>query len=470
MNKIVFVYPPVVLEGRYKEIATGREVQPQGLYSLAAVVRQHQFEPYILDARILGMNIDKTVNAIIDRNPQYVGITAMTMSINSAAKIANGIKRENPEITIIIGGPHISALPEETMQEFPCFDVGVIGEGEITIVELLQAIENKKRLNEINGLIFREENRIIKTQARSYIKDLDILPLPAWDMTPELTKLYRQSVSRINKVPAVSITVSRGCPNKCTFCARNVFGNTSRIHSVEYIMEIIKYLRDNYKIRSVAFEDENLLVHKSIFYSLCETIIRERINISWSCASRVDTVDKEILALMKRADCWSISYGIESGCQRILDLEKKRITLEQVRQAVQWTKEAGINSKGYFIIGHPAETKQSIKETITFAKTIGLDDFQMSFMIPFPGTDLYKTAKQYGNFSPEWSKMNIWTPVFIPYGLTQKDLNYYSKKAFRGFYFRPQIIWSFLRRALDVRYIVDYVRDGFRVFQFLLRK
>ena len=173
---------------------------------------------------------------------------------------------------------------------------------------------------------------------------------------------------------------------------------------------------------------------------------------------------------MKKAGCLQISFGIESGSQRILDFIKKGTKISTIRNALRMAKEAGIMTKGYFIIGHLIETEDTIRETIDFAKNIDLDDFQMSFMVPFPGTEIYKIAHEYGKFDNDWQEMNIWTPIFIPHGFTRQDLERWSKRAFREFYFRPKPIFNFLRRASRPAYFKKYFRDGFKIFKFLLKK
>jgi radical SAM superfamily enzyme YgiQ (UPF0313 family) len=171
---------------------------------------------------------------------------------------------------------------------------------------------------------------------------------------------------------------------------------------------------------------------------------------------------------MKRAGCWQINYGIESGSQRILNFIKKGIKLENIEKALKATKDAGMVTKGYFIIGHPTETRESIQETIDFIQRIDLDIFQMSFMLPLPGTELYSVAAQYGEFKNDWDNMNIWTPLFIPNGLTKEELIRESKRAYKKFYFRPRPIFAYLKRALRSVAFLKFLKDGFRILRFIL--
>ncbi len=468
MSKIIFVYPPVKLEGRYKAVAEGINAPPQGLCHLAAVVREKSFDVEIIDAAVLKLNDRQTAELILSKNPDYVGITAVTMLICNAARVLELIKQKNPRIVTMVGGPHITVMAKETMEKFPAIDIAVIGEGESTIVELFDALENKKDLSKVKGIAFRKGKNVVLTEPRPYLQDLDSIPIPAWDLLPDLAKNYQQSVLRIDRFPGASITTSRGCPAQCIFCARNVFGNSCRGYSAERVIQIIKHLQKNYGIKSFAIEDENFTMFKKRVREICEKIIEEKLDLSWSCAARVDMVEPEILSLMKKAGCWSISYGIESGSQRILDFDKKKITLERIERSLRWTKEAGIMAKGYFIIGHPTETIESIEETIAFAKKIYLDDFQMSFMNPFPGTELYDIGEKYGVFEKDWSKMNIWNTNFIPFGITEEQLKKLSKRAFREFYFRPHIMVSHILRAMDPRYFFIYLKEYLKAFFFMI--
>lgn len=471
MIDILLIYPPVIFKGRYKQVALGNEVPPHSLIFLGAVLRENNFRCEIMDANILKLDPETVVDKILDLSPKFVGFTAPTMLISTAAKIADLLKKRSPDIVTIVGGPHITALPEKTMTLYPDFDIGVIGEGEITIIELLQAIQDKINLNLVKGIIFRENNSLKITDTRPLIKDLDILPFPAWDMLPGILKDYQQSSVRVNDLPNFSLVTSRGCPFRCIFCFSNIFGQAVRGYSADYLIRMIKYVKEKYKCKSVTFEDDNFVINRKRLVEFCNRLIDEKVKISWDCGANVSAIDEEILPLMKRAGCWQINFGIESGSQRILDFIKKRATLAQIKKALKLTRENGINTKGYFIIGHPTETQESIQETANFIKNIDLDVFQMSFMVPFPGTELYEIANKYGEFKDNWDEMNIWTPLFIPTGFTKEKLENESKKVYREFYLKqPQHILKFLKRALKFVLFKKFIKEGLRIFKFILAR
>lgn len=457
MKSTVLVYPPVILGGRYKTLATGTEVPPQPLLYLGAVLRDRCS---LLDANALHLSVEETVEEILKRNPKYVGISSPTMLIKTTAEICKEIKVRRPDIVTIVGGPHITALPEETMNNFLHIDIGVIGEGERTIVELVDALDSGKSLKGVNGLIWKYH----RTPPREYIEDLDTLPYPAWYML-DLSK-YQQIAARVDRLPCMSIITSRGCPFQCTFCCRTVFKNRVRTHSAKYLYDMLLYLKFMYKLRSVSFEDENFVADKKRLYEFCDM---KPTGLTWDCCSHVNSITEETVSKMKQAGCWQINFGIESGNQEILNRIKKNTTLERIEKALAICRKHGIITKGYFIIGHPGETLETIQDTISFAKRIPLDIFQQSHMCPFPGTELWDTADQYGEFDRDYTKSNIWSPQFIPKGLTKEILESESKRAYREFYFRPRPILQFLMRALRPSCFVKFVKDGIKILKFLLQ-
>lgn len=450
MAKIVFVDPPITLKERYGKFSGGGSTIPSyGLLLLAAVARQNGHGVGIVEAASLGLNFRQTLKEIFFFKPDYVGLTATTVSIFHAAKLAKMIKEKDQKIITIIGGPHVTAAPKETMSRFSSFDVAVLGEGEETIVELLKALDKGRELRKITGLLIRKGKKLVNTGLRAPVKNLDKLPTPAWDLLPGFPEKYRPAPFRFRQLPAAMLLASRGCPNQCIFCDRSVFGNFCRSHSPEYIFSLMKKLHDEYGICEILFEDDTFFIFRKNIKKLCQLLIRADLGISWSCAGRVNMVDRELLKMMKKAGCWHISYGIETGDEEILKFIKKGITLEQVRKAVGLTQKAGIFAKGFFIIGHPKETKKTIEKTINLARSLPLSDASFFKMTPLPGCQLYQKAGRYGKFDDDWRKMNLMTAVFVPWGLNKKELDDYQKQAFREFYLRPRIIFSYLKRIFD---------------------
>ena len=443
---IVFVNPPISLEERYGKLSSsGSMAPPLGLCHLASVCRDEGFTTAIVDANPLALSHSQVVEEVFSYHPDVIGITASTVSIQSAARIADMIKERDSHKHVIIGGPHITAVPASTMEQYGSFDTGVIGEGEVTIVELLFSLHAGGDLSSIPGVIFHDDGRIALNKKRKPITNLDALPMPAWDLLPELRHFYKPVSLSYKQLPSTSFITSRGCSGKCTFCDRTVFGNVCRGFSAEYLFEMVKELYVRYNIRDILFDDDNLILFKPRLAKFCELLLASELDLTWACNARVDIVDVETLRLMAEAGCWQIAYGIESGSQEILDVLKKGITLEQIRSALIMTRESGIQTKGFFMIGSPLETPKTIEETIRFTLELPLDDFQTTFFTPLPGCELYETIETYGKLEDDWSKMSMWYPVFVPNGMSRDELILHAKRAFRRFYFRPEIIWGYLK-------------------------
>ena len=465
LSHIVLVTPPVPLEERYGKLSRAANTLPSlGILYLASVLRKEGYEVSVIDASSLGLSQKELIEKIVALHPKYLGISATTLSISHAASLADEIKKTLNDTKIIIGGPHLTAIPEETMERFSAFDFGVIGEGEETIKELLQTLEHGGDTSDIPGIIFRRTGSVVKTVPRSFIKDLDILPFPAWDLLAYFPNRYHPPPFRFKNLPASYIVTTRGCPNKCIFCDRSVFGNKCRGHSAEYILELIGHLYKSFGIREILIEDDTFITFKKRLTEVCEGILKRGMKISWSCLGRADAVTTDILGIMKKAGCWSISYGIETGDEEVMKFIGKNVTLDQVEQAVRLTHKAGILSKGFFIMGHPIDTRDTIKKTIDFSLRIPLDDISISMMTPFPGSRLHQIAPQYGQFENDWGKMNELDVVFIPNGLTKDDLRHYSKEMFKRFYLRPRIVLNYMKRIMEnPKGIPNYVK-GFSAF------
>jgi radical SAM superfamily enzyme YgiQ (UPF0313 family) len=227
---------------------------------------------------------------------------------------------------------------------------------------------------------------------------------------------------------------------------------------------MIQHLVEHFGIREFSFEDDTFITFKKRLVAICQGIIDLGIEISWTCLGRVNSVDRETLELMQKAGCWQISFGIESGCQEILTTIHKNVTLEQIQKAVELCREVGILSKGFFIVGHPGETRETLSRTIDFALKLPLDDISVTMLTPFPGTEIYERATEFGEFDSDWSRMNLLNTVFIPHGLTREALEQHQREMLRRFYLRPRIILGYLRRVVTNPAMARGVLLGARAF------
>lgn len=452
---IVWVSPPISSKEIYGVTFEGEsKTPPLNIATLAAITCQNGFRTEIIDAEFLGMSAQKTAEQILGKDFKYVAITAVTMSIHKAVELARLIKKENKEAIILVGGVHMTALPIETMRRSPELDIGVIGEGDETITELLNVLEGGGDLSPVKGLVFRRNGNLVVTEDRPPLKELDKLPMPAWDMLPDLKNYFRGPTYCLDKLPMGLLITSRGCPSHCNFCDRSVTGNVFRAHSAHYVMQMIREQYHKYGIRGMHIIDSNFILNKKRVRDICTLLKEEKLDFSWSCLARVNLVTPEILGLMKEAGCWRIDYGLESGSQSVLNTINKGITLEQSKQAVKWAKEAGLRVRGFFMLGNPTDTPETIRQTIDFAKSLDIDMFHFTFYSCFPGSTMYKDIRAYGEYKENWEEMSLWKPTFIPRGMTEEELLRFQKLGFREFYLRPKVIINFLRFIRRPRHIL----------------
>lgn len=446
MNSIVLVNPPYSFwspEKNYLRPFIGT-LPSLGLLSLASSLRKGGYSVRIVESASLGLSLSQTVDLVLLERPKYLGLSCTTASVDSAAHIARAIKQKNPEILTFVGGPHITALPVETFQRHPEFDFGVIGEGEVAFGDLLETIQAKMDLSQVESAVFRDGGEVRTNPRRGFIENLDQLPFPAYDLLPSFPRSYRPPFLNYPKGPTASLISSRGCPQTCTFCDRSVFGNRYRYFSEDYLLELISFLRQNYGIQHLIFTDDQFAASRSRLARLCEKLAAANLKIRWNCDVRVDSVDPGLLDLMKGAGCWMISYGIESGSQEILDQIQKGIKLDRVEQALHWTREAGIRAKGLFMIGYPQETEKTLDQTLSFIQRCPLDEINLSFLTPYPGTELYQQVKGSPDFVENWKRMNALNCLLKPGALSCETLEKAYRKFIRRFYMRPGITFSYL--------------------------
>jgi anaerobic magnesium-protoporphyrin IX monomethyl ester cyclase len=469
--RVILINPPLKGEERYGPLAGGGVYMPPlGLGTLAAVLKKNGYQVKILDGEVLRLNYQEAVQQTLAFRPDYVGITAVTMAIHSAAELAEKIKKQRPKLPIILGGVHLSALPEETMKLFPQFDIGVIGEGEVTIIELLKCLRGRKNLKNVCGLIYRQkDNRLKKTLPRPLIEDLDSLPFPAWDLYPDLKKYYRPPVFWFKKLPCLSIVTARGCPSRCTFCSRGVWKEQYREHSAAYVLKMMKKLYYQYGIRDITIYDDTFGINRRRLVELCESLIKEKLDLVWECNFRLEMAKPEILLLMKKAGCWAVAYGIESCSDRVLNFLRKGTNLKMMKEALWWTKQAGLVTKGYIMVGTLPETKKSLETTLKEILKLDLDLLTVNAFTPLPGSLDYERADRYGQFNRDWRLLNQYNPVFIPKGLSQKQIGDYLQLITRRFYLRPRILWRFIKMSFNPRYFKLLFNGaiGFLRFTFL---
>jgi anaerobic magnesium-protoporphyrin IX monomethyl ester cyclase len=442
MLKVTLVNPPQ--DTHYPQ-------PPLGLALIAAILEKAGYPINLLDANALTLKPETVAGIIADTD--IVGITATTPTIGTALSIARHLKNKNPNIKIILGGPHVTLLPEETLASSHDIDAIVRGEGDETVIELLKAIENHQPLNNVSGISYQSDTKIVHTPERKSIIDMDSLPYPAYHLLP--WQKYKPHPPHGMAMPFGAMVTSRGCPYRCAYCSKPVFGSKFRAQSPDRVVEEMVYLQQKFGVREIAFYDDTFTVDKKRVHAIADKIIAKKMKIAWTCETRVNLVDKELLAHIKQAGCYSISYGIESASPEIIKVLQKDITLKQVEAAIQAHKEVGLPVVGYFMLGSPGETPQTIKQTIDFAKKLKVDFAQFSVTTPFPGTELYEIYKRNNPGEIAWEKFvyagtdNPTSPVFESDKITREDLKKWVARAYREFYLRPSYMWQRLRRCTN---------------------
>jgi len=473
--KILLIDPPYINFEGLRE--SGGHMLPLSFGYLASYARKQIpglfFE--ILDCEAEGLNYQQIKKRVKDAKSDVASITAPTPAMKHVYKIAEIIKEISPGTKVVVGGIHPTVLPERTMTEGKKIDFIVIGEGEITFAELLQTLKKgQKEFSDIAGVCWRKENRIIINRRRELIKDLDELPFPARDIF-NLELYYSAPTKKVSEENATPIVTSRGCPFNCIHCpSKIIWQGDVRYRSANNVVAEIEECVNKYNLREFNFFDDTFTINKERVIEVCHKIIEKKLRIYWICFSRANTIDDELIRAMKAAGCRKISFGLESGNQEVLDLMRKKTTVEQGRKAVEIAKKQGLETHATFMLGNVGETAQTIKETISFAKSLSLDNATFFITCPFPGTDLYQIAQDLGyvNQGTKWESfapLTVQQPILVQNNLTGEELVYWQKRAFKQFYLRPKYIIKKLCRVRGIGEIKSLL-EGIRIFSRILFK
>lgn len=326
------------------------------------------------------------LSVLEDFQPDLVGITAMTTKFGSVLKTAEIIKKYSPKCTVIAGGPHPTFLPEQTLKSGH-IDAAVRGEGELTFPNLIKAMENGENLEKVKGISFRKNGEIIHNVSQEFIENLDWIRYPA-------RRFLRNPENYTSEDMGVIMT-SRGCPFNCSYCC-HMWHKKVRNRSVENIIGEIKQVKQEYKTRQFEFKDDSFTLNRNRIIELCERIISANLRINWSCTTRANLIDEELVAIMKKAGCNVVKLGIETGSERILKETKKGVTIEQMKKAAELLNSHRIFWSGYFMMGLPTETEEDIRKTYEFMKELNPFYAGLGVYNPFPKTELFDQAVQMG--------------------------------------------------------------------------
>ncbi len=488
--KTLLVQPPLTLL-KYEIPSL---VPPLGLAYIAAVLEKEGFPVEILDATALGERHEKGERVhlgltwkeieaeIKKREPDLVGVScSFSSQSQNAHKVAGIVKKADPDTKVAFGGAHASTLPQEVLKD-KSVDLIVRGEGEMTFLELAKALEKGREISRLEGTAVRAGKKIRINKPRPYIQDLDSLPFPARHLLP--MERYVNAMSHgpdLLRNPHTSMVTSRGCPGNCVFCSiHTIWGRGWRPRSAGNVLDEIEHLVEKYGIKEIHFEDDNLTLDRKRTQEICKGVIARGLDISWTTPNGVAlwTLDKETLQLMKRSGCYKLCFGIESGDPETLRFIRKPVKLDRAQQAIDWAKQAGIWTHGFFVIGFPFETKGSIENTIAFAKKSGLDFASFFLATPYPGTELYSVMEKSGLIPKgvRYSSLRTMNSSAKTKYFTSAELNQMQKQAYseftknraRALLTNPKETYLFLRKFnswSQAKFFSRFVSRFFQIMQ-----
>ncbi|MBU2564041.1 B12-binding domain-containing radical SAM protein [Patescibacteria group bacterium] len=439
------------------------KIPPLGLLYIGSALKEKSHEVKIIDAEEKKIDLESLGKLTKNYNPQIIGISTTTPVFKRARETATYLKKILPNVPIIFGGPHLASFPKISL-EFKEIDYGIIGEGEITICELVDAIEKKQDPGKIKGIVFRKNNEIIQTESREMIQDLNKISLPAWSLID--IRKYQDIMSKRDAF--ATMISSRGCPYNCFWCdPEGRFGKKFRARSADNMIKEIDLLYNKYGIREILFYDDTFTVDRQRVIDFCNTIIKQKFDLIWECRTRVNLVDEKLIKLMAKAGCYRIRFGIESGNEKILKFIRKGITKEQARNAIGWCKKYKIEIFTYFMLGLPTETEKTMKETIKFAIELNPDYTTFSPTIAFNrGNDLFKWAAEKGFIEKDYWERFVRGENISPYPQLKTDklkedtVRSYSKMAYRKFYLRPSFVLKKLSNYRNIKNLKKYLLIG----------
>ncbi|MGZ7096269.1 MAG: B12-binding domain-containing radical SAM protein [Methanobacterium sp.] len=425
-------------EGHLKE-GLGIKIPPLNLMYLASALEKESVSVKIIDDDLYQLGHEKIASLVSKIDPLVVGITATTATIKIALNYIKEAKSLLPNILTVIGGPHPTFMPVETLKEEDSLDTVVMGEGEETIVDVVTNFEKNglNYLSEVRGISYRDDDKIRQNLPRPLIKNLDEIPFPARHLIP--FKEYKTS-----KNQAGGIITSRGCVFSCNYCSSSlIMGKKYRSRSPGNVVDELEELTEKYNIREIAFLDDIFMLNKRRARAIAEEIHDRNIDLSFVTSSRVDTVERDLLKCLKDVGMSTLYCGVESGSQRVLDLMGKGITLKHAEDAIKAAKDVDVDVMGSFILGYPGETSEEMDQTIDFAIKLDPDYSQFSILTPFPGTPLYYELKEKGLLETEdWNKYTVLDSVikYDKIGLSSKLVERKLAKSYLKFYLRPKYL------------------------------
>ncbi len=439
---------------------SGHQNIPQlGLGYIAGSLAGQGYNCKVIDGKTQHLKLEGILRMLKEYNPDVVGISSMTHEISRASLIARGIKQFSQQVSTVIGGCHVSAIPEQTLNEFPEFDFCVVGEGEETFPFLLKQIKNGQGVT-MPGIGYRKGGRVFVNQARVLLKDINNISPPAWELFP--------------KTDCYPVLTSRGCPYKCIFCMR-ASGDIVRYRKPDLVIEEIERLINFHKARFIDFRDEDFNVNIPHKEEILELMLKKGIagKIKWFAMGHIGAGTAAFYKKMKKAGCLRIAFGVESGNEAILKKINKNITVGQIKDTINMAKAAGLKTAGYYILGFPNETKDTLNDTIKLAADLNTEKACFGIMVAYPGTEIYEMAKNNRNgyrlISRKWSDYDKYLGGSLELeNIPRRLLEFYQFKAYIYFYLTNFRLMAFSK------FILTNIKPGlffiFNLFKKYLRR
>jgi anaerobic magnesium-protoporphyrin IX monomethyl ester cyclase len=440
---------------------------PIGLLYLATILKNKGVSTKIIDCLKDTTSWDKLYKTVINYKPHNICLSTMTCRMVSIQKFITDIRKLLPDVKIIIGGPHASALPQETFTELNP-DILVTGEAENIIFQIINALNknNFTNLNLIPGIVFRNSaGNIVLTPGQNHVEDLNALPIPDWSLLPPNEYPQKPANLFYKAFPIGSIITSRGCKYNCPFCASKiVFGKRLGFRSPEHVLEEIKILTKNYQVKEIHFFDDNFINKKEHAYSICQEIINEGIKIFWKVPSglKINDLDDDLIEIFKRSGCYQLGFGIESLDENVLQINRKEIDIEKAINTIKKLKKMGIETYGYFIIGLPGENKDSINNTFKLLPKMQFDYYHFSIFTPIPGSYYYHQLDTKNN---NWSTFNYTNGTNKSYcALSHEEVKHYHRKALLASALNIRTLLKIIHyiKVDQVKYFIELISSYWR--------
>jgi anaerobic magnesium-protoporphyrin IX monomethyl ester cyclase len=463
----------------YRPERAGRDISrlanlmpPLGLAGIAAFLEGRGIRAHIVDCFAHPDDERVIRDTLRELRPAFVGFSCTTSSFLDGVRLAAMARSELPGVRTVFGGPHVSALRERLLGDYPEIDFLVAGEGEETLAELIAA--DGAGAEGIPGVVSRRGDDIVFAGFRDQGIALDSLPFPAYEKLAGYPSAYQLPIFNYPRTPSTSCISSRGCPYACSYCDRSVFRRSFRYNSADYLYAHLAYLRERFGIRHVNFYDDQFTFNRQRVEEFCRMMVDRPLGMTFNCAVRAEHVDFDLLRLMKASGCWMVSLGIETGDPDLLAQHRQNADLDMLADTIRLIKKARIRVKGLLMMGLPGETEESIRRSMEYVYSLPIDDFNLAKFTPFPGSPLYEKIHQLGSFDEDWEQMDCMQFRFVPHGMRRERLEELFIEFYKRHFQRPRVLagyvamlWrspdSWKRFALNLGDFLRFARSNRRI-------